>query len=133
MRLTPMQGVPTLPTPSITAPSAPTTGLRWAVPPTEAEGALDQLWETGSPDAAHPGTEGPAIDSQGRIWVAAHDGVHCFDPDGTLIGKLRLPEIAANLTFGGPKRNDMYITATSSLYAVRLTVTGARYPGRSDQ
>lgn len=77
--------------------------------------------------------DGIRLDHAGRIWVAAHDGVHCFDPDGTLIGKLRLPEIAANLTFGGPKRNDMYITATSSLYAVRLTVTGARYPGRSYQ
>jgi gluconolactonase len=77
--------------------------------------------------------DGIRLDHAGRIWAAAHDGVHCFDPDGTLIGKLRLPEIAANLTFGGPKRNDMYITATSSLYAVRLTVTGARYPGRSYQ
>jgi gluconolactonase len=77
--------------------------------------------------------DGIRLDHTGRIWAAAHDGVHCFDPDGTLIGKLRLPETAANLTFGGPRRNDMFVTATSSLYSVRLTVTGARYPGRSHQ
>jgi gluconolactonase len=53
--------------------------------------------------------------------------VHCFDPDGTLIGKLKLPEIVSNLTFGGQKRNDLYITASSSLYALRVNFTGARY------
>jgi gluconolactonase len=72
--------------------------------------------------------DGLRLDDAGRIWAAAHDGVHCFDPDGTLIGKLRVPEIVANLTFGGAKRNDMYITASSSLYSLRLNVRGARYP-----
>ncbi|MBX6356747.1 MAG: SMP-30/gluconolactonase/LRE family protein [Micromonosporaceae bacterium] len=72
--------------------------------------------------------DGLRLDDAGRIWAAAHDGVHCFDPDGTLLGKLLVPEIVANLTFGGPKRNDLYITATSSLYTLRLNVTGARYP-----
>lgn len=72
--------------------------------------------------------DGLRLDALGRIWAAAHDGVHCFDPDGTLLGKLHLPEIVSNLTFGGPKRNDLFITATSSLYAIRLGVTGARYP-----
>ena len=72
--------------------------------------------------------DGLRLDGLGRIWAAAHDGLHCFDPDGTLLGKLHLPEIASNLTFGGPKRNDLFITATSSLYAIRLNVIGARYP-----
>jgi gluconolactonase len=72
--------------------------------------------------------DGIRLDDAGRVWAAAHDGVHCFDPHGTLIGKLHLPEIVSNLTFGGPKRNDLYITASSSLYALRLNVTGARYP-----
>jgi gluconolactonase len=72
--------------------------------------------------------DGVRLDDAGRIWAAADDGVHCFDPDGTLIGKLHIPEEVANLTFGGPKRNDLYITATSSLYCLRLKVTGGRYP-----
>jgi len=72
--------------------------------------------------------DGIRLDDAGRVWAAAHDGVHCFDPDGTLIGKLHLPEIVSNLTFGGPKRNDLYVTASSSLYTLRLNTTGARYP-----
>ena len=65
----------------------------------------------------------------GRVWVAAHDGLHCFDPDGTLLGKLHLPEVVANLTFGGPKRNQLYICASSSLFSLRVNVNGVRYPG----
>ena len=72
--------------------------------------------------------DGIRLDDARRIWAAAHDGVHCFDPDGTLLGKLHIPEIVSNLTFGGPKRNDLFITATSSLYCLRLNITGARYP-----
>jgi len=75
--------------------------------------------------------DGIRLDDAGRIWAAAHDGVHCFHPDGTLLGKLHLPEVVSNLTFGGPKRNDLFITATSSVYSLRLNITGARYPARS--
>jgi gluconolactonase len=73
--------------------------------------------------------DGIRLDDAGRIWAAAHDGLHCFDPDGSLIGKLKLPEMVSNFTFGGPKRNDLYITASSSVYALRVNFTGARYPG----
>jgi len=72
--------------------------------------------------------DGIRFDDAGRLWAAAHDGLHCFDPDGTLIGKLRVPEVVANFTFGGLKRNELYITATSSLYGIRVNVNGA--PGR---
>ncbi len=72
--------------------------------------------------------DGIRLDDTGRVWAAAHDGLHCFDPDGTLLGKLRVPEVVSNLTFGGQKRNQLFITASSSLYSVRLNVNGARYP-----
>lgn len=72
--------------------------------------------------------DGIRLDAAGRVWVAAHDGLHCFDPDGTLIGKLRLPQIVSNLTFGGPKRNHLFITASRSLYAIRVNFNGASYP-----
>jgi gluconolactonase len=72
--------------------------------------------------------DGVRLDDAGRIWAAAHDGLHCFDPDGTLLGKLHIPEIVSNLTFGGPKRNDLFITATSSVYSLRLNLCGAHYP-----
>jgi gluconolactonase len=72
--------------------------------------------------------DGLRIDHRDRIWAAAHDGLHCFDPDGTLLGKLRLPEICSNLTFGGPKRNILYITATNMLYSIMVNFTGTVYP-----
>ncbi|QGN48264.1 SMP-30/gluconolactonase/LRE family protein [Micromonospora sp. WMMC415] len=75
--------------------------------------------------------DGLRLDDAGRVWAAAWDGVHCFDPDGTLIGKLLLPESVANLTFGGPKRNHLFVTAGTSVYTLRVTVNGARYPQHS--
>ncbi|GAA0413461.1 SMP-30/gluconolactonase/LRE family protein [Microbispora corallina] len=72
--------------------------------------------------------DGLRVDDAGRVWAAAWDGVHCFDTDGTLIGKLRLPESVANLTFGGPKRNHLFVTAGTSVYALRVAVNGACYP-----
>jgi gluconolactonase len=70
--------------------------------------------------------DGFRVDRQGRIWASADDGVHCYDPDGTLIGKILIPETVANLTFGGAKRNRLFICGTSSLYAVTLMTNGAR-------
>jgi gluconolactonase len=74
------------------------------------------------------GVDGLRLDDTGRIWVAAHDGLHCLAPDGTLLGKLLVPETVANLTFGGPKRNRLYITATTSVYSYLCTVNGAPQP-----
>lgn len=72
--------------------------------------------------------DGIRLDEHGRVWAAAHDGLHCFDPDGTLLGKLLVPEIVSNLAFGGPKRNDVFITATTSVYTLRVNFRGATYP-----
>ena len=72
--------------------------------------------------------DGIRLDTAGRVWAAAHDGLHCFDPDGTLIGKLHVPEVVANFTFGGAKRNRLFICASSSLYSIMVKVTGVSYP-----
>jgi gluconolactonase len=69
--------------------------------------------------------DGIRLDTQGRIWAAAGDGVHCIHPDGTLLGKLLLPEIVANVVFGGPKRNMLFACATTSVYMLMLNTTGA--------
>ncbi len=70
------------------------------------------------------GFDGVRVDDAGRLWVAARDGLHCFHPDGTLLGKLLLPETCSNLTFGGPKRNILFVTATNLLLSIRVNVTG---------
>ncbi|CAH1660769.1 Gluconolactonase [Hyphomicrobiales bacterium] len=92
-----------------------------------------------SPDGALSGGEifatatvglfdGLRLDTAGHIWTSAGDGVHCYHPDGTLIGKIKVPEVVANLCFGGQKRNRLYICATTSLYAVYLRAHGALRP-----
>lgn len=68
--------------------------------------------------------DGFRCDTQGRIWTSAQDGVHCYTPDGLLIGKVHIPEIVSNVTFGGAKRNRLFICGTTSLYSVYLTVNG---------
>ena len=73
--------------------------------------------------------DGLRLDTAGHVWTSAGDGVHCYHPDGTLIGKIKVPEVVANLCFGGPKRNRLYICATTSLYAVYLRTQGALRPG----
>ncbi len=70
--------------------------------------------------------DGFRLDSAGRIWTSAADGVHCYDPDGTLIGKVKVSEGVANVAWGGSKYNVLYICGTTSLYAVRLMVNGAK-------
>lgn len=68
--------------------------------------------------------DGFRVDRDGRIWSSAADGVHCYDPDGSLIGKIRIPEIVGNLTFGGRKRNRIFICATRSIYSVYVFTNG---------
>lgn len=77
-------------------------------------------------DAGIP--DGFRADTDGNIWTSAGDGVHCFAPDGTLIGKIRIPQTVANLTFGGPRRNQLFITATQSLYCIYTAATGVQTP-----
>lgn len=70
--------------------------------------------------------DGIRLDDRGRIWAAVGDGVHCFAADGSLVGTIHLPEVASNLVFGGLKRNRLFVTATTSVYSLMLSVNGAR-------
>ena len=75
--------------------------------------------------------DGFRLDTQGNLWTSAGDGVHCYASDGTLLGKIRLPEAVANVCFGGPKLNRLFICATTSLYAVYLNARAAGRPTAS--
>lgn len=68
--------------------------------------------------------DGFRLDQEGRIWSSAADGVHCYNAEGAFIGKITIPEIVANVAFGGPKRNRLFICGTTSLYSVFLVAHG---------
>ena len=78
--------------------------------------------------------DGIRCDEDGNLWVAAgwagpgFDGVHCYAPDGTRIGQIHLPEICANLCFGGAGKNRLFMAGSQSLYAVYLETAGAQQP-----
>lgn len=77
----------------------------------------------------NPGApDGFRVDTDGNLWTSAEDGVHCYSPAGELLGKILIPEVVANVTFGGPRRNRLFITATTSLYAVYLGCNGVQMP-----
>ncbi len=79
-------------------------------------------------------TDGIRADTDGNIWAAMgwgdpkEDGVRCYAPDGELIGKIHLPEVCANLCFGGRKRDRLFMTASTSVYALYLNNQGALVP-----
>jgi gluconolactonase len=72
--------------------------------------------------------DGFRCDTEGRVWTSAGDGVHCYAPNGDLLGKILVPEVVANVCFGGVKKNRLYICGTTSLYAVLTHVNGALVP-----
>lgn len=69
--------------------------------------------------------DGMRVDEHGNVWTSAGDGIHCYAPDGTLLGKILVPETVANLVFGGPLRNRLFIAASTSIYSIYVGVRGA--------
>ncbi len=72
--------------------------------------------------------DGFRIDTDGNIWSSAADGVHCISPQGELLGKILVPELVSNVCFGGRAKHQLFITATTSVYAVTLNRNGAQQP-----
>lgn len=72
--------------------------------------------------------DGFRIDTDGNLWSSAADGVHCIAPDGRLLGKILVPELVSNVCFGGRARHQLFITATTSIYAVTLNRKGVQFP-----
>jgi gluconolactonase len=94
-----------------------------------------EVWPDNS--LAHPRTfatmpsgayDGFRVDANGNVWTSAFRGVHCYTPDGTHVGTIPIPELVSNVCFGGRKRNRLFITAQTSLYAIYVNVQGALRP-----
>ena len=83
-------------------------------------------------DGVKCGPDGVRCDVDGNVWCSSnagnaigYNGVTVWTPAGKLIGRIRLPEVCANLTFGGPKRNRLFIMGSQSIYALYLNTQGA--------
>jgi gluconolactonase len=77
-------------------------------------------------------TDGVRVDVHGNVWCSSnagrsvgYSGVTVWNPAGALLGRIRLPEACANVAFGGPKRNRLFMAASQSLYAVYVNTQGA--------
>ncbi len=72
--------------------------------------------------------DGMRVDEDGNIWSSAADGIHCISPSGELLGRIFVPHVVANLTFGGPAKNRLFIGASTTLYSIFLNRRGAQTP-----
>lgn len=71
-------------------------------------------------------SDGFRFDIQGNLWTSADNGVQCFSGSGDMLGEILTGETVANVTFGGPRNNRLFITATTSLFSMYVAVPGAR-------
>ncbi len=83
-------------------------------------------------DGVKCGPDGLRCDVNGNLWASSnagravgYSGVTVWDPAGKLLGRIRLPEVCGNLTFGGPKRNRLFMAASQSIYSLYVGTQGA--------
>jgi gluconolactonase len=72
--------------------------------------------------------DGFRLDEDGNVWSSAADGVHCIAPDGTELGRIRVPFTVSNLAFGGRNRSRLFICASHTLFAIYTNQRGAQRP-----
>ena len=73
-------------------------------------------------------SDGFRFDENAYLYTSAADGIHVFAEDGILCGKILVPEVISNCTFGGQNKDRLFITATTSLYAIYLNTKGVQKP-----
>jgi len=78
------------------------------------------------------GGDGMTIDAQGNVYIASTD-IMIFDPSGAQIGIIDIPERPTNITFGGPERDILFITARTAVYTLKMAVTGAQSPSTTGE
>lgn len=91
------------------------------------DGTLGEGRDFAKMEGKDGGGDGMRVDAEGNIWSTGPGGVWIFTPDGKLLGVLHLPEVPANLCFGGEDGKLLFLTARTSVYLLRVNISGARY------
>ena len=71
--------------------------------------------------------DGFRVDIDGRVFCSCEDGILVFDESGKKLGKIKVPERVSNCTFGGFNEDELFITASTSLYHLKLATKGVQY------
>jgi gluconolactonase len=90
-----------------------------------ADGALtdNRVWAQTTGDG--PGApDGLKVDSGGNVYSCGPGGIHVFAPDATCLGVIKVPEYTANFCWGDADRKSLFITASTSVYRIRVSVPG---------
>ncbi|GAA2116312.1 SMP-30/gluconolactonase/LRE family protein [Actinomadura alba] len=95
-------------------------------------GAREQFCDLGPLDMEVGWGDGVRCDEHGNVWSTGPHGIWVLDPQGVRLGLVEVPEPAANLTWGGDDGHTLFVTASTSLYAVRTEVAGHRPAVRDD-
>jgi gluconolactonase len=86
-----------------------------------------RVWaETKGEGAGAP--DGMKLDSAGNVYCCGPGGIHVFEPSGTALGVIRVPEYTANMAWGDPDLRSLFITASTSVYRIRVQVPGLAAP-----
>jgi gluconolactonase len=98
--------------------------MRYRVQP---DGSLSdaKLFYDATSDARPGGPDGMKVDEKGNVYSTGPGGVWIFSPEGKPLGTIVMPEKSANVAWGGPDRKTLYITASTSIYRIRLEIAGA--------
>ena len=83
---------------------------------------------TQPPGKDNTGGDGMAVDNRGNLYITSATGIQVFDPAGKYLGNIAFPEQPANVTFGGPGRQTLYVTARTGLYRCEMLARGKKQP-----
>jgi gluconolactonase len=101
----------------------PSAYYRYDVKPDGSVGTR-QLFADLSKESGDGVPDGLKVDSQGNVWASGQGGFRIYSPNGEVLGQIVLPEVAANLAWGGPDGRTAYFTASTSIYRLTTKISG---------
>jgi len=100
----------------------------WMRYPVQPDGSVGDgaVFLDASSDPAKGAPDGLRVDVKGNIYSAGPGGVWIISPEGKHLGTIKVPEVVSNVAWGDPDGKTLYITASTSLYRIKLDVYGVR-------